>query len=1066
MSNISSLLTSPALTKFIELVKTSPSLLIEELPESAKAALIALIDTSLNSLVLVITSGSDRLLDDISFFTQTELLDIPEEGALPNIDITGKRLEVLYTLSIKKRGILFCPIHALLQKTLSPEELLSSCLHLRLQQEIDFTFFQEKLVSIGYKRVAVAAGKGEYAVRGGIIDVFPSSAPAPFRIEFLGDVIETIRSYDPISQTSIEQTTTCLITPAYDITTTSSLWDYLPKNIYIVVEDLLHLEDKFIALKTVLPELSSFEDFLKEITKKPHLFFTKNPVEALSDVVLEKKRGRPFYTGKTPLQPLSFEMGSLPIQTHRWHHPFSSIENFFKEGALHSLHSFPLDLYFVCASEAEKQDLSRRIAEENIALPDKVTYIEGYLSDGFVVEDCLCTLFPMTEINHRRRTRRQKWRSSYHTSQEAFHELQSGDFAVHFQHGICKYLGTEKKTNHLGEESEFLILEYAEGGTLYVPATQAHLVSRYIGVHEETPKLNTLGSGKWLKTRALAEKSIAGYAQDLLRLQAERSLRGGFSYPKDSEEVLFFEEDFPFVPTEDQLLAIEAIKQDMMSEQAMDRLICGDVGYGKTEVAMRAAFKAVCDGKKQVAVLVPTTVLALQHYETFKERMASFQVHIAHISRLSTPKETKETLKKLASGEIDILIGTHRLISKDVQFKDLGLIIVDEEQRFGVRAKEHLKSRKIGVDALTLSATPIPRTLYMSLIGIREISVINTPPQDRLPIKTILAERDRNLIKNGLIHEFSRDGQVFFIHNRVETLSQVQEELAQLVPEARIVTAHGQMHADEIDHIFHLFKTGEIDLLISTTIVENGVDIPNANTIFIDRADQFGLAELYQIRGRVGRWNKPAYAYLLISPGKRLTEPSQKRLEALISTSGYGGGMKIALKDLEIRGSGDILGVQQSGQVSAIGFHLYCKLLKKATLALRHKAPPTFAETKIECAYSASLPEDYVNESSLRMEIYHRLGDATETAQIDDLMKELKDRFGKLPLQTLWLCHIARLRVYATLHGFSLLRFEKLTFTAEKGGKRHLFPLPRTQDPAIWESTVIESLKQLSPHKK
>ncbi|MBI3236198.1 MAG: transcription-repair coupling factor, partial [Chlamydiales bacterium] len=592
--------------------------------------------------------------------------------------------------------------------------------------------------------------------------------------------------------------------------------------------------------------------------------------------------------------------------------------------------------------------------------------------------------------------------------------------------------GTQIQPNHAGTPTEFLVLEYAENSKFFVPISQSHLVSRYIGVQEEIPTLSTLGSSRWQKTRILAQQAIIGYADKLLSLSASRSVQVGFAFPPDSKEMALFEADFPFVETEDQLLAIEKIKADMTSSKAMDLLICGDVGYGKTEVAMRAAFKAVMDGKKQVAVLVPTTVLAMQHYQTFCERMAHFPIRIAAACRFHPPKQIKEILQNVREGKIDILIGTHRIISSDVHFHDLGLIIIDEEQRFGVKAKEHLKTLKTGVDCITLSATPIPRTLYLSLIGAKDVSVINTPPQDRLPIKSILAEKDPKLIQTALLRELSREGQAFLIHNRVESIFSFADQIQKLLPQAKIVVGHGQMSAEELDTIFHAFKTAQADILIATTIIENGIDIPNANTILIDRADTFGLADLYQMRGRVGRWNRPAYAYFLVPKARELSEPARRRLSSLIETSGYGGGMKIAMKDLEIRGAGDILGVQQSGHVSTVGFHLYCKLLKKAIDALRSKSALSFIETKMEFSYPASLPTSYIDESSLRMEIYHRIGEATSYKELDAILTELKDRFGPYPQEVLWLYHLTRLKLFASSHQFLLLKFENLTLTAER----------------------------------
>jgi transcription-repair coupling factor (superfamily II helicase) len=495
----------------------------------------------------------------------------------------------------------------------------------------------------------------------------------------------------------------------------------------------------------------------------------------------------------------------------------------------------------------------------------------------------------------------------------------------------------------------------------------------------------------------------------------------------------------------------------MQSQKAMDRLICGDVGYGKTEVAMRAAFKAVCEGKKQVAVLVPTTVLALQHFETFCDRMANYPLIIKVLSRFQSSKEIKEALQMAAEGKVDILIGTHRIVSKDVTFQNLGLIIIDEEQRFGVRAKEHLKTLKTGVDCLTLTATPIPRTLYLSLIGAREISIINTPPQDRLPIKSIIAERDPAVIHNALVRELSRDGQAFFIHNRVESIHQVGEELQKLLPEAKIVIGHGQMSSDELDTVFHAFKSGEADILLSTTIVENGIDIPNANTILIDRADQFGIADLYQLRGRVGRWNRPAYTYFLAPKGKTLTEPSFKRLHALVESQGYGGGMKIAMRDLEMRGAGDILGVQQSGHIASIGFHLYCKLLKRTIAALQTHKDPSFHETKLEFPYNACLPDTYLPETSLRLEIYHRLGEVTSLKETDDILDELKDRFGTPPPPVLFLHHLTRIRLLASQKRYTLVKFGTHTLHTEKYQGKELLKETHT----LKKFTSPQELEQL-----
>ena len=621
----------------------------------------------------------------------------------------------------------------------------------------------------------------------------------------------------------------------------------------------------------------------------------------------------------------------------------------------------------------------------------------------------------------------------------------------------------EKQINHLGKETEFLTLQYAETSRLFVPLSQAYLVSRYIGSSEQPPSLSQLGGKRWQAVRANAQAQIVGYANELLQLYAERAVQGGHRYPPDGDIMIQFEQDFPYTETQDQVLAIQALKEDMISERAMDRLICGDVGYGKTEVAMRAAFKAVADGKRQVAVLVPTTVLAVQHYESFSQRMSGFPVNVGVVSRFHSAKEVRETLEKVKTGKIDILIGTHRILSEDVHFKNLGLIIIDEEQRFGVKAKEHLKKFKANADCLTLSATPIPRTLYMSLVHARDMSVINTPPQDRLPIRTIIAETEPELIQNAIMRELARGGQAFYIHNRVESLYTHADHIQKLVPTAKIGIVHGQMDPDAVDEIFHKFKQGELNLLFATTIIENGIDISNANTILIDRADTYGLADLYQLRGRVGRWNRSAYAYFLIPKNASLPEPARKRLNALVEAGGYGGGMKIAMRDLEIRGAGDIRGIQQSGQVSAVGFHLYCKMLKRAIDALKKQVPITFNETKMEFGFDARLPEDYINEVSLRMELYHRLGDASTLTEVDELLAEMKDRFGEPPTPVIWLYHLTRIRAFAAANHFSLLKFSNLSFLAEQQmgkqlNKQTILLPKKMQSPKELETYVIAQL--------
>jgi transcription-repair coupling factor (superfamily II helicase) len=1090
---IHTLLKSASLAHFLELIQKEPSLLIEELWEGPKAALIWLIASATGKQILVIgDSADDRLFEDLSFFPLPMLVDfpawetLPGEEIAPSLDLVGKRLQVLHSLMhASAPHVILAPLQAVLQKLPAKKNLKPLTQIWKKGSSIPFASVPALLSDLGYRRAPVVSDKGEYSLRGGIVDIFPLSSFDPYRIEFFGDEIDQIRRFDPVSQKSIAKVDEFFLSPASELTLLQkdkelcTLLDYLGKDTLVIFNDLLKLEDRWVSLKSLpgskTPFFSNFESFFESTESLQRLFWSTQRVEELSEVQIEERMGRAFYSGKSPAQPLSFQILERTITSKRCLHPFIPISDYFslsenrsaatEEEILHALNRHAqteLEMHFICATESERTAFVDKIQSEQISLPKNTHYHLGYLSSGFVLEDSQIALLPMTEFNHRLKPRRQKWRNTYHTPASDFHELAPGDVVVHFHQGIAKYLGIERRPNHMGASTEYMILEYAENSKLFVPVSQSHLVSRYIGAKEEIPTLSQLGSNRWQKTRTAAQQAIIGYADQLLRMYAERAVHGGYLFPQDSQEVQLFESDFPFTETEDQLTTIATIKEEMQSTKAMDRLVCGDVGYGKTEVAMRAAFKAVVDGKKQVAVLVPTTVLAMQHFETFSARMANFPIQIAVLSRFRSSREIQETLQKTAEGKVDILIGTHRLISKDVIFKDLGLLIIDEEQRFGVRAKEHLKKLKVGVDCITLSATPIPRTLYFSLIGAKEISVINTPPQDRLPIKSLIAERDPQLIKNALMRELSRDGQAFFIHNRVETIFRVSEEIQKLLPEARVVTGHGQMSADELDSVFHAFKNGQADILVATTIIENGIDIPNANTILIDRADTFGLADLYQMRGRVGRWNRPAYAYFLVPRARELPELTRRRLHALTESSGFGAGMKIAMRDLEIRGAGDILGTQQSGQISSIGFHLYCKLLKKAIEALKKKSSPSFTEAKMEFSFDASLPEEYINETSLRMEIYHRLGEAASMEEVDAILAELKDRFGPYPPQVLWLYHLTRLRLFASAHHFTLLKFENLTFTAERqSGKtlvRKTIALPRTKKPDDLEKQVTAAL--------
>lgn len=1023
------------------------SVLVEELWNSPKALIASFAQKITGKNILILTGGSQeegRLFHDFPYFTPRTVINfpawetLPDENIPPSPDIVGDRYQVLNTLSTTKEPvIILSSLHACLQRLIPPAHFQHLFLKLKKGQSIPFQTLIDKLTELGYVRAPIASDKGEFAVRGGIIDVFAVSSPDPVRIEFFGDEIESLRLFDPIGQKSVKTIDEIDITPAQEkellekSQNSATLLDYLGPNTLVIFDDILALEDRYVSLLNVAsPLFTTIDQFLDQASALQTLFWSSQPIEELSQTEGQRQKG--YYSKSGATQELSFEVFNRKLTANRWQHPFVPLCDYFEvdsgEEILEALPKYPnLKIIFLAPSESEETHLEKKI---NL----KAEFQIGYLSSGFALPNQERILFPTTEITHRYKIRRQKQRSTYHTPPSQPFELASGELVVHFNHGIGKYLGIEKRPNHEGVMTEFFLIEYAENGKLFVPVNQAHLITKYIGSHEESPKLHTIGSNRWTKAKEQTERAILGYAKELLQLYAEREIKGGFAFPEDSPEIAAFEEEFPFIETEDQLEAIRLIKQDMITTKPMDRLVCGDVGYGKTEVAMRAAFKAVIEGGKQVAVLVPTTVLAMQHYDSFKERFSNFPVNVGVLSRFRSPKETKQTLENLAKGAVDIVIGTHRLISQDIHFKDLGLVIIDEEQRFGVKAKEHLKKIRASVDCITLSATPIPRTLYMSLIGARDMSIISTPPQDRLPITTIISDANDKVIKTALLRELARDGQAFVIHNRVETIHEYAAHIRKLLPGARIAVCHGQMHADESDTVFHAFKTGSVDILVATTIVESGLDIPNANTIIIDRADRFGLGELYQLRGRVGRWNRRAYAYFLVPKSTRLSEVSQKRLNALTEASGYGGGMKIAMRDLEIRGAGDILGIEQSGNVSTIGFHLYCKLLTRTVRALQGKAPSILHDAKMEFpSIDARLPEDYVNETSLRMEIYQRLGEALNLQEANDIWSEMQDRFGPPPTPAIWLFHLTRVRIFAQLQGISLIRLQKASLSLEMG---------------------------------
>jgi transcription-repair coupling factor (superfamily II helicase) len=856
----------------------------------------------------------------------------------------------------------------------------------------------EKLFQIlekqGYTLDVEIYEKGFAARRGGILDVWPPTSPLPIRLEFFGDEIDSLRTFDPGTQRSVEKIESAEIFPL-NAKGDASLIELLPENTLRIFSGC-EAPDETGVLK------------IGEVT---------------SDVI---DVGIGFY--ETHLKPVG-GLHRPDMAEHQRNLFFQTLNKLASRG-------WKIDIYMETTGAANR--LKEAYLTAGTRHPAAAIRLHvGLLHGSFVLKEPKYLVITEADIYgyqpktaHIRRGGKAVKASGVRVAEWA--DIQPGELVVHVDHGIGKYMGL-MEMEMAGRRQEMLLIEYAEGARIYLPTAQAHLLTRYTGLGNTSPALHHLKGKRWQNEKISAQTAIEDLAAVLLETQAARALNKGRACGPDTHWQSEFENSFPYMETPDQLTAIKDVKADLESPQPMDRLICGDAGYGKTEVAMRAAFKTVMDGR-QVALLVPTTILAQQHYDTFTERMAAFPVRIEMLSRFRTHREQTETIQRLREGDTHIVIGTHRLVSSDVQFKDIGLVIIDEEQRFGVRVKEHLKQLRKQVDVLTLSATPIPRTLYMSLTGARDMSTIQTPPQERQPVETVVLEYHSEIITEAIRHELARDGQVFYLHNRVQTIGHVAKTIKELVPEARIETAHGQMSERELSEVMHRFVRGLFDVLICTTIVESGVDIPRVNTIIIDRADRFGLADLYQLRGRVGRARHKAYAFLLLPPGGSLSDDSRKRIEALKKYTGHGTGFRIALRDLEIRGAGNLLGAQQSGHIAAIGFDLYCQLLKRSVAKLQGKKVPPIIDASVDLDFldrspsigetrdAAYIPYSYVDEENLRVKLYGRIASLSTDAEVRELKKEFADRFGAPPVPVKNLFEIARIRIAAAQAGVQSVR--------------------------------------------
>jgi len=931
-----------------------------------------------------------------------------------------ERSEVLEQLQQGDKNVLVSSAHAIFEKVTSPEEFSQSSFILNTSDNIAPEKLREKLTDQGYESCRFVGEPGEFASRGGIIDVYPFSGEYPVRLEFFGDEIDSIREFDPDSQRSVAYLDSARFVPnaqKFSLENSESLLNYLPENSVTLQQNssLIHAE-----LDKRMEEAEEAYKKLTESTTADDTPADPPPGNIYISSMNYKKALAGFtnfyYGGFLEKQEFD-ETISLNAQPQPdFNGSFKLLRQDIKK---HSEQGY--DIYILCDNNGQRDRFEELLGEQSPQMRYHLS-IET-IHEGFIHSDSGIAVYTDHQIfNRYHRPKTRKKRVSGGISFKELRDLNRGDYVVHVDHGIGKFAGF-KKIVVRDVEQEAVKLIYKDDSVLYVNVSSLHKLQKYSGKEGGQPRITKLGSGSWARKKAKTKKRVKDIARDLIQLYAKRKSQTAHAFSPDTSWQTELEANFEFEETPDQAKAIEATKNDMESKHPMDRLICGDVGFGKTEVAVRAAFKAVMN-HKQVAMLVPTTILADQHYKTFSKRMKQFPITVEVLSRFRSRAEQKEILKKTAAGKVDVLIGTHRITSKDVKFEDLGLLIVDEEQRFGVAAKEKLKEFRATVDVLTMTATPIPRTLQFSLMGARDLSIINTPPPNRQPVYTEIHSFDQELIRDAVLQEISRGGQVFFIHNRVKNIEQVAEMVRALAPDIRVRFAHGQMTSKQLEKIITDFYTHKFDVLVSTNIVENGIDISNANTIIINRADRFGLAELHQLRGRVGRSNRKAYCYLLTKPLNTLTSDARKRLLALEEFSDLGAGFNIAMRDLDIRGAGDILGAEQSGYINDIGFQLYTKILNDAVKELKEeefsdvfdevKVETERPETTVEFDRPALLDKSYVSDNVERLNLYRKLAEASSEEEIDDWVEEVKDRFGPITNAGKNLITAARIKLYAS----------------------------------------------------
>ena len=935
----------------------------------------------------------DNFTDDFSTFHDGHLQRFPHYleaiESRPTVDYEyGDRLRLLKNCNNgKPPQVIVTTPSALLQAVPKQEAIAAHTRVIKTGDQIDLEEFKRWLLGHGFQNTTAVELQGEFSARGGIIDLFAPDWMTPIRIELFDDEIESIRYFHVDTQrsdTEVQEVEITLLSAEFQAD--GSLADYLPADTLVIQVEPAELDQKARAYIQQSPD--------------PKKLFSWDGVRS---------------------QFSSFNLASINRMAalddgNFYRLPFESIEKFSGDYTeiRNELDRIAVDcnVSIVIRTTGEIPRIREILKTTKCSQQGRVNLTEGFLHNGFKIRDANTIILGADQLFHRSDLRR-SGRRRLGKAIDSFLDLREGDLVVHLSHGIARFRGL-KMLDKDGQHTEHLELEFYGGTKIYVPASKIDLVQKYIGGTKTQPVLARIGGKSWIRQKEIAAQAVTDLAAEMIELQAARDSRNGIAFGADTTWQTEFEQAFPYRETPDQVNAIESIKDDMCSARPMDRLLCGDVGYGKTEVAMRAAFKAVENGY-QVAVLVPTTILAEQHMRSFTQRMIEFPLDIVKLSRFCSRKEIRDSIEKLKVGQADIAIGTHRLVSKDVDFYNLGLVIIDEEQRFGVAHKERLKSLRNEVDVLTLSATPIPRTLHMSLVGVRDISNLETPPEERIPVETKVTRFDEELIRSAIRREMSRGGQTFFVHNRVHDIQIVKERLQSIIPEATIGVGHGQMHEDDLEKVMTEFIAGHYDILLATTIVESGLDIPNANTIFIDNADYFGLSDLHQLRGRVGRYKNRAYCYLLLEPHKHLTPIAAKRLQAIETFSEMGAGFAISMRDLEIRGAGNLLGTEQSGHIAAIGYELYCQLLENAVRQLKKQPPKMRIGVDVDLPLSAYFPDEYIPDRRQKIDVYRRLTRLERFDQIEEFRTELVDRFGPVPEPAHRLLQLCSLKLEATV---------------------------------------------------